>query len=252
MGVRACAEEERGVIAQRGACGQLRQAGLVRRVLDRLPRRIQHQALRRICAACTCQNPLIPRGMQAIPVHVASKDSMDAVKAGAHCRAQLQESPTVHAVLKVFMAGSPVMERSERPPPGECSTATRATLIWLVVSVPVLSLQMTVVQPRVSTEGRLRAPNHHHQALIGTCTLSICTCLCMTFLARVSRAAGWLRASSVQIGVYDRQHICNKGQRACAQWRCVWPSCECRAPGRWSPRPEGPLGWLPPPARPQS
>ena len=30
------------------------------------------------------------------------------------------------------------------------------TAIWLVVSVPVLSEQMTVVQPSVSTEGRLR------------------------------------------------------------------------------------------------
>lgn len=62
------------------------------------------------------------------------------------------------------------MERSQSPPAGECSTATRATLIWLVVSVPVLSLQMTVVQPSVSTEGRLRAPKHHHQAIIDTRT----------------------------------------------------------------------------------
>ena len=30
------------------------------------------------------------------------------------------------------------------------------TLIWLVVRVPVLSEQMTVVQPRVSTEGSFR------------------------------------------------------------------------------------------------
>jgi len=33
---------------------------------------------------------------------------------------------------------------------------TRQTDIWLVVRVPVLSEQMTDVQPRVSTEGRLR------------------------------------------------------------------------------------------------
>jgi len=33
---------------------------------------------------------------------------------------------------------------------------TLHTDIWLVVSVPVLSEQMTDVQPRVSTEGRLR------------------------------------------------------------------------------------------------
>lgn len=32
---------------------------------------------------------------------------------------------------------------------------TLVTHIWLVVSVPVLSEQMTEVQPRVSTEGRL-------------------------------------------------------------------------------------------------
>lgn len=34
-------------------------------------------------------------------------------------------------------------------------TPTLVTHIWLVVSVPVLSEQMTEVQPRVSTEGRL-------------------------------------------------------------------------------------------------
>jgi len=33
---------------------------------------------------------------------------------------------------------------------------TRQTDIWLVVRVPVLSEQITDVQPRVSTEGRLR------------------------------------------------------------------------------------------------
>ena len=33
---------------------------------------------------------------------------------------------------------------------------TLHTDIWLVVSVPVLSEQMTDVQPRVSTDGRLR------------------------------------------------------------------------------------------------
>lgn len=35
-------------------------------------------------------------------------------------------------------------------------TRNLATLIWFVVSVPVLSAQMTFVQPSVSTEGRLR------------------------------------------------------------------------------------------------
>lgn len=34
-------------------------------------------------------------------------------------------------------------------------TLTLVTHIWLVVRVPVLSEQMTEVQPRVSTEGRL-------------------------------------------------------------------------------------------------
>ena len=48
------------------------------------------------------------------------------------------------------------MRNSCSPPAGEASTARRATLIWFVVSVPVLSLQMTVVHPSVSTEGRLR------------------------------------------------------------------------------------------------
>lgn len=38
----------------------------------------------------------------------------------------------------------------------DVSTATLATLIWLVVSVPVLSEQITVVHPRVSTEGSVR------------------------------------------------------------------------------------------------
>lgn len=33
---------------------------------------------------------------------------------------------------------------------------TRQTDIWLVVRVPVLSEQMTDVQPRVSTDGKLR------------------------------------------------------------------------------------------------
>ena len=34
-------------------------------------------------------------------------------------------------------------------------TLTLHTDIWLVVSVPVLSLQITLVQPRVSTDGKL-------------------------------------------------------------------------------------------------
>ena len=44
-------------------------------------------------------------------------------------------------------------------PLAEWMTARRATLIWLVVSVPVLSEQITVVQPSVSTDGRLH--KHH-------------------------------------------------------------------------------------------
>ncbi len=47
-------------------------------------------------------------------------------------------------------------------PLAEWMTARRATLIWLVVSVPVLSEQITVVQPSVSTDGRL---HRHHQSL---------------------------------------------------------------------------------------
>ena len=53
--------------------------------------------------------------------------------------------------------GAPVTESSRRPAAGDASRASRTTAIWLVVSVPVLSLQMTVVQPSVSTEGRLQA-----------------------------------------------------------------------------------------------
>lgn len=37
-----------------------------------------------------------------------------------------------------------------------CGRLTLHTDIWLVVRVPVLSEQMTEVQPRVSTDGRLR------------------------------------------------------------------------------------------------
>jgi len=40
--------------------------------------------------------------------------------------------------------------------PSAAKQASRTTLIWLVVRVPVLSEQMTVVQPRVSTDGRVR------------------------------------------------------------------------------------------------
>lgn len=45
------------------------------------------------------------------------------------------------------------------PPPGKILKLLLLTLqtdIWFVVSVPVLSEQITEVQPRVSTEGRLR------------------------------------------------------------------------------------------------
>ena len=37
-----------------------------------------------------------------------------------------------------------------------CSVRTLQTDIWLVVRVPVLSEQMTEVQPSVSTDGKLR------------------------------------------------------------------------------------------------
>ncbi len=40
--------------------------------------------------------------------------------------------------------------------PGRSAVTSEVTVIWLVVSVPVLSVQMTVVQPSVSTEGSLR------------------------------------------------------------------------------------------------
>lgn len=47
----------------------------------------------------------------------------------------------------------------QTPPPSghppTCRQHTLTTLIWLVVRVPVLSEQMTVVQPRVSTLGRV-------------------------------------------------------------------------------------------------
>ena len=49
---------------------------------------------------------------------------------------------------------------TDRQPDGQSDKLnwglTLHTDIWLVVSVPVLSEQMTDVQPRVSTEGRLR------------------------------------------------------------------------------------------------
>lgn len=51
---------------------------------------------------------------------------------------------------------SPVTLNSCRQPLADWMTASRATLIWLVVSVPVLSEQITVVQPNVSTDGRLQ------------------------------------------------------------------------------------------------
>ena len=64
-------------------------------------------------------------------------------------------------------------EYSCRPAEGDCSSAKRTAAIWLVVSVPVLSLQMTVVHPRVSTEGRLqttqlRAQIMHHIRFVGS------------------------------------------------------------------------------------
>ena len=50
---------------------------------------------------------------------------------------------------------TPVMLYSVRLPEEPWRTAMRAADIWLVVRVPVLSEQITVVQPRVSTDGRL-------------------------------------------------------------------------------------------------
>lgn len=50
----------------------------------------------------------------------------------------------------------PVTSNSTRlapPAAHDCTTEQPTALIWLVVRVPVLSEQMTVVQPRVSTEG---------------------------------------------------------------------------------------------------
>lgn len=52
---------------------------------------------------------------------------------------------------------APVTLNSVKSPSADWTMARRATLIWLVVSVPVLSEQITVVQPSVSTEGRLRS-----------------------------------------------------------------------------------------------
>ena len=57
----------------------------------------------------------------------------------------------------MFRLALPVTSRSTISPAVADSSTTFATLIWLVVSVPVLSEQMTVVHPRVSTEGKLRA-----------------------------------------------------------------------------------------------
>jgi hypothetical protein len=50
--------------------------------------------------------------------------------------------------------------RSVRP--SAAGTASATTDIWFVVSVPVLSLQMTVVQPNVSTDGSLLHRNARH------------------------------------------------------------------------------------------
>ena len=47
------------------------------------------------------------------------------------------------------------MVYSVRLPEPPFRTAMRAADIWLVVNVPVLSEQMTVVHPSVSTDGKL-------------------------------------------------------------------------------------------------
>jgi hypothetical protein len=49
---RTCVEVERGVVAQRAAGGQLRQARLVGRVRDGQAARVHHRALRSVRAAC--------------------------------------------------------------------------------------------------------------------------------------------------------------------------------------------------------
>ena len=64
-------------------------------------------------------------------------------------------------------AAAPVTEKSRSPRAGLCSSARRVAAIWLVVSVPVLSEQMTVVQPRVSTDGRLHTQPHGSVPLSG-------------------------------------------------------------------------------------
>ena len=46
--------------------------------------------------------------------------------------------------------------RSRSPSPRRPASAHARTVIWFSVSVPVLSVQMTVVEPRVSTAGSLR------------------------------------------------------------------------------------------------
>ena len=62
-------------------------------------------------------------------------------------------------VATCMLSISPVTRNSCRVPLADWMTASRATLIWLVVSVPVLSEQITVVQPSVSTDGRLHSSN---------------------------------------------------------------------------------------------
>ena len=59
----------------------------------------------------------------------------------------------------LMQSSSPVTRNSCKVPLADWMTASRATLIWLVVSVPVLSEQITVVQPSVSTDGRLHSSN---------------------------------------------------------------------------------------------
>jgi hypothetical protein len=78
------------------------------------------------------------------------------------------------------MRMAPVTVNSAKPSFADCMTATLATDIWLVVRVPVLSEQITVVQPKVSTEGKL--PQHTTSHLYHASTAQLMTrCLTNTY-----------------------------------------------------------------------
>lgn len=62
---------------------------------------------------------------------------------------------------KIFISFRSIRQHARRKPgkpeaQEDCLSLTLHTDIWLVVRVPVLSEQITEVQPRVSTDGRLR------------------------------------------------------------------------------------------------